>query len=102
FRRNNADASGIAARSRQTADEPGRERIVADGNNRDSAAGCLSYFGWPIAECSNDIDVCAYQIGRVVSQLFLPSLGVAELDRNVLTLDIALPPKPLSKRFHTG
>jgi len=35
-----------------------------------------------------DIDVCAYQIGCLTGQLFLPWLGVPEFDRHILTLDI--------------
>jgi len=76
---------------------PGCDRLPMSPDPRRSspivtigiASGPLGYFGPTIAECRNDIDVRAYQIGCVSGQSFLLCLGVAEFDRNILTFDIA-------------
>jgi hypothetical protein len=71
-----------------TTDNPGPKKVVAECDNWNSIGRVLGYLGRKIAECSNDIDLRAYEIGCAVGQLLLPCLGIAKLDRDVLTLDV--------------
>src|SRR5439155_25884383 len=62
--------------------------------------GLLGYFSGKIAERGDDIDVQADQFCGEVGKLLKTSLGVAKLDRDVLTLNIPQLTKSLAKRLH--
>src|SRR5262245_7326866 len=92
-------AGGVRARPSQTGDELERNRVEVDAHD-DDWDRCRRFLGGTrreISGCKDDIHLETDQLGREVREPIDLSLGVPELDGEVLAVDVAQLAQPLLK-----
>jgi hypothetical protein len=87
FRGKDGEPSGVPAGPRETGDDPRAEDVIGDRDNGDRFCRLLGYSGREITTCKNCVYIQPHQLRREFGKLLKPSLGVTEVDGDVVAIN---------------